>query len=109
MAYEKLIEFLKKNKINEAEAIERIQVQLKDPARDFYVTIISMTEQINQLIRTKALDLDDPYQKSLLRLLESGDKVSKTIRNAQLDAYPEEEVSDESVADIMAKRKRGNN
>lgn len=109
MAYEKIVDFLKTHKISEEEAIERIQVQMKDPAKDFYTTVISMTEQINHLIRTKALDLDDPYQKSLLRLLESGDKVSKTIRNAQLDAYPEEEIEEESVADIMAKRKRGNN
>ena len=86
MSYAKLTAFLKENKIREAEALERIQVQLKDPAKDFYVTIVSMTEQINALIRSKELDLDDPYQKSLLRLLASGDKVSKTIRNAQLDA-----------------------
>ena len=101
MSYAKLTEFLKSNKIKEDEAIERIQAQLKDPAKDFYVTIISMTEQINALIRSKKLDLDDPYQKSLLRLLESGDKVSKTIRNAQLDAYPETEDTNSSIGDII--------
>jgi len=101
MSYAKLTAFLKENKINEEEALERIQVQLKDPAKDFYVTIVSMTEQINALIRSKMLDLDDPYQKSLLRLLESGDKVSKTIRNAQLDAYPDIEDDTSSIGDII--------
>jgi len=101
MSYAKLTAFLKENKISEEEALERIQVQIKDPAKDFYVTIVSMTEQINQLIRSKMLDLDDPYQKSLLRLLESGDKVSKTIRNAQLDAYPDIEDNTSSIGDII--------
>jgi len=101
MSYAKLTAFLKESKISEEEALERIQVQIKDPAKDFYVTIVSMTEQINQLIRSKMLDLDDPYQKSLLRLLESGDKVSKTIRNAQLDAYPDIEDNTSSIGDII--------
>ena len=107
MSYAKLTAFLKENKIREAEALGRIQVQLKDPAKDFYVTIVSMTEQINALIRSKELDLDDPYQKSLLRLLESGDKVSKTIRNAQLDAYPEteEEDTNDSFMDRVSSKK----
>ena len=105
---QKLIDYLKKNKISETEALERIQVQLKDPAKDFYVTIVSMTEQINSLIRSKSLDLDDPYQKSLLRLLESGDKVSKTLKNAQLDAYPQDDNEEQSIGDMLSKKKNGN-
>jgi hypothetical protein len=102
---EKLRKYLKQKSISEEEALERIMLQDLSPSTDFYRTIVSASEQINELIRNKTLDLDDPYQKSLLRLLESGDKVSKTIKNAQMDAYPNQGDDNESIGDMLGKKK----
>lgn len=104
---EKLKQYIKEHKITEEDIIERLALQDLNPSIDFYRTIVSASAQINDLIRSKTLDLDNPYQKSLLRLLESGDKVSKTLKNAQLDAYPQEDNDNHSIGDMLSK-KNGN-
>jgi len=105
---EKLKQYIKDNKTTEQDILERLSLQDLNPSIDFYRTIVSASAQINDLIRTKTLDLDDPYQKSLLRLLESGDKVSKTLKNAQLDAYPQDDNEEQSIGDMLSKKKNGN-
>ena len=105
---EKLKQYIKDNKTTEQDILERLSLQDLNPSIDFYRTIVSASAQINDLIRTKTLDLDDPYQRSLLRLLESGDKVSKTLKNAQLDAYPQDDNEEQSIGDMLSKKKNGN-
>jgi len=105
---EKLKQYIKDNRVTEQDILDRLTLQDLNPSIDFYRTIVSASAQINDLIRTKTLDLDDPYQKSLLRLLESGDKVSKTLKNAQLDAYPQEDNDDQSIGDMLSSKKNGN-
>jgi len=105
---EKLKQYIKDNRVTEQDILDRLTLQDLNPSIDFYRTIVSASAQINDLIRTKTLDLDDPYQKSLLRLLESGDKVSKTLKNAQLDAYPQGDNDDQSIGDMLSSKKNGN-
>ena len=90
-----LSEYLKENKISEAEAIERLQVQGFDPAKDFYATLVSASKQLMQKVRDEVLDLDDAYQKGLFQLLQAGDKINKSLKLAKLEAYPEEQIDDE--------------
>ena len=93
---ENLSEYLKENNISEAEAIERLQVQSFDPAKDFYSTLVSASKQLMQKVRDEQLDLDDPYQKGLFQLLQAGDKINKSLKLAKLEAYPEDDnVEDE--------------
>jgi len=105
---EKIKQYIRDKKVTEQDILDRLTLQDLNPSIDFYRTIVSASAQINDLIRTKTLDLDDPYQKSLLRLLESGDKVSKTLKNAQLDAYPQEDNDDQSIGDMLSSKKNGN-
>ncbi len=87
---ENLSEYLRENNISEAEAIERLQVQSFDPAKDFYSTLVSASKQLMQKVRDEMLDLDDPYQKGLFQLLQAGDKINKSLKLAKLEAYPED-------------------
>ena len=92
---EKLSEFLKENNISETEAIERLQVQSFDPAKDFYSTLVSASKQLMSKVREEELDLDNPYQKGLFQLLQAGDKINKSLKLAKLEAYPEEDAVDD--------------
>lgn len=87
---ETLSEYLRENNISETEAIERLQVQSFDPAKDFYSTLVSASKQLMQKVRDEMLDLDDPYQKGLFQLLQAGDKINKSLKLAKLEAYPED-------------------
>jgi hypothetical protein len=104
---ENLSEFLRENNISEGEAIERLQVQGFDPAKDFYSTLVSASKQLMQKVRDEQLDLDDPYQKGLFQLLQAGDKINKSLKLAKLEAYPEEDnVEDEGgFLDRVSQRK----
>lgn len=90
---QKLHKVLLAREIDEDEAIARIEAQFADPAKDLYVTIVMATAEINQQIRNRTLNGEDPYTKSVMRLLEVGDKVVKSVRQAKLEAYPTTEVS----------------
>jgi hypothetical protein len=92
---EKLSEFLKENNISEAEAIERLQVQTFDPAKDFYAVLITASKELMKSVRDHTLNLEDPYQDGLFKLLQAGDKVNKSLKLAKLEAYPEEETIDD--------------
>lgn len=104
---EKLSEYLKANNLSEAEAIEKLQVQGFDPAKDFYATLVSASKQLMQKVRDEMLDLDDPYQKGLFQLLQAGDKINKSLKLAKLEAYPEDDnVEDEGgFLDRVSQRK----
>jgi hypothetical protein len=95
---EKLQKFLKENKISEADAIERIRLQDTDPAKDFYSTLVSASKQLMDAVREKTLNLDDDYQKGLFQLLQAGDKINKSLKLAKLEAYPEEDIIDDTVS-----------
>lgn len=81
--------------MSEEEAIERLQVQEFDPAKDFYSTLVSASKQLMQKVRDEHLDLDHPYQKGLFQLLQAGDKINKSLKLAKLEAYPEEVTKEE--------------
>jgi hypothetical protein len=95
---EKLQKFLKENRISEADAIERIRLQDTDPAKDFYSTLVSASKQLMDAVREKTLNLDDDYQKGLFQLLQTGDKINKSLKLAKLEAYPEEDIIDDTVS-----------
>lgn len=104
---EKLSEYLKVNNISETEAIERLQVQSFDPAKDFYSTLVSASKQLMSKVRDEVLDLDDPYQKGLFQLLQAGDKINKSLKLAKMEAYPEDNVVEEEggFLDRVSQRK----
>lgn len=95
---EKLSIYLKENNLSEAEAIERLQVQNFDPAKDFYTTLVSASKQLMSKVREEVLDLDNPYQKGLFQLLQAGDKINKSLKLAKLEAYPEEDNNEEEAS-----------
>jgi hypothetical protein len=107
MSLEKLSKFLKDNKIKEDEAIERLQLQDFDPAKDFYSTLVSASKQLMSAVKDETLDLDEPYQKGLFQLLQAGDKINKSLKLAKLEAYPQEDKEEENVSflDRQASRK----
>jgi len=107
-----LEKFLKDENISEAEAIERLQAQMFDPAKDFYATLVSASKQLMDGVKSKTIDLDDPYFKALFQLLQAGDKINKSLKLALLEAYPTtssqaNEVEEEgSLADRLASSKK---
>lgn len=107
LTLEKLSEYLRANNISETEAIERLQVQSFDPAKDFYSTLVSASKQLMSKVRDEVLDLDDPYQKGLFQLLQAGDKINKSLKLAKMEAYPEDNVIEEEggFLDRVSQRK----
>lgn len=110
---EKLKKFLKDENISESEAIERLQAQMFDPAKDFYATLVSASKQLMDGVKSKTIDLDDPYFKALFQILQAGDKINKSLKLAQLEAYPtiisvaqQEEDDDTPLADRMTFSKK---
>jgi hypothetical protein len=110
---EKLKKFLKDENISESEAIERLQAQMFDPAKDFYATLVSASKQLMDGVKSKTIDLDDPYFKALFQLLQAGDKINKSLKLALLEAYPvtstataDEEDDDTPLADRMTPPKK---
>jgi hypothetical protein len=104
---EKLSTYLRENKLSEQDAIERLQVQSFDPAKDFYATLVSASKQLMSKVREEMLDLDDPYQKGLFQLLQAGDKINKSLKLAKLEAYPEDDQTEDeaSFLDRVSTRK----
>lgn len=107
-----LEKFLKDENISETEAIERLRAQMFDPAKDFYATLVSASRQLMDGVKSKTIDLDDPYFKALFQLLQAGDKINKSLKLALLEAYPtvtaDADDSDEggSLADRLASSKK---
>lgn len=105
---DKLKKFLSSENISEQEAIDRLQVQMFDPAKDFYATLVSASKQLMDGVKNKTIDLDDPYFKALFQLLQAGDKINKSLKLALLEAYPDEDdvASDGSYLDRKASKKQ---
>lgn len=95
---EKLAAYLKANNLSEVDAIDRLQLQDFDPAVDFYATLVSASKQLMTSVKDKTLDLDDSYQKGLFQLLQAGDKINKSLKLAKLEAYPQEDTTEETVS-----------
>lgn len=99
---------MKDNNLSEEDVLNRLQVVELDPAKDLYVTMIDASKDLTRAVKLKTLDLtDDIYQKSLFQLLQAGDKVSKSLRLAKLEAFPEEQDDEEGVSflDRTARKK----
>jgi predicted nucleotidyltransferase len=105
---DKLKKFLSNENISEQEAIDRLQVQMFDPAKDFYATLVSASKKLMDGVKNKTIDLDDPYFKALFQLLQAGDKINKSLKLALLEAYPDEDdvASDGSYLDRKASKKQ---
>ncbi len=95
---ESLAAYLKANNLSEADAIDKLQLQDFDPAVDFYATLVSASKQLMSSVKDKTLDLDDSYQKGLFQLLQAGDKINKSLKLAKLEAYPQEDTTEETVS-----------
>lgn len=105
---DKIAKYMKDNLLSEEDIMNRLQVIELDPAKDLYVTMIDSSKELTKAVKQKTLDLtDDNYQKSLFQLLQAGDKVSKSLRLAKLEAFPEEQDDDEGVSflDRTARKK----
>ncbi len=85
----KLEKFLKENDLTEDIAIDMLAGMVSDPAKDLYATIVIASRHVTRKIQDQTLNFDDPFQKGLFQLLQMGDKATKTLRSAYLDAYPE--------------------
>lgn len=95
---DKLKKYLSDNQLTEQEAIDRLDVQQFDPAKDFYATLVSASKQLMDSVKSKEIDLDDPYYKALFQILQAGDKINKSLKLAKLEAYPDEETADGNVS-----------
>jgi len=82
----------------EDDAVERLQLQDFDTAKDFYGTLVSASKQLMASVKDKSLDLDDSYQKGLFQLLQAGDKINKSLKLAKMEAYPEEQKDDDDAS-----------
>jgi hypothetical protein len=87
-SFENLITLLQSKGIDETQAIEIFTLQDSDPAKTFYRTVVTASRELQEKVWDKTLNVNDKYQASLLRLLEVGDKISKTVSAAKMDAYP---------------------
>jgi hypothetical protein len=95
---DKLKKYLSDNQLTEQEVIDRLDVQQFDPAKDFYATLVSASKQLMDSVKSKEIDLDDPYYKALFQILQAGDKINKSLKLAKLEAYPDEETTDGNVS-----------
>jgi hypothetical protein len=103
-----LSKYMRDNNLSEEDVLNRLQVVELDPAKDLYVTMIDASKDLTKAVKLKTLDLtDDIYQKSLFQLLQAGDKVSKSLRLAKLEAFPEEEDDSAEISflDRTARKK----
>ena len=57
-----------------------MQVQLFDPAKDFYAVLITASKELMKSVRDHTLDLEDPYQDGRFKLLQAGDKLNKSLK-----------------------------
>jgi hypothetical protein len=105
---EKISKYMKENHLTEENVLDRLRMAELDPAKDLYATMIEASKLLTKAVKTQTLDLtDDIYQKSLFQLMQAGDKVSKSLRLAKLEAYPqdEEDNDDSSFLDRTARKK----
>lgn len=56
-----------------------------DPAKIYYLALTDAIIEISKQIKSKLLNADDLYTKSILRLAETGDKVFNTLERGKLE------------------------
>lgn len=96
-SFEKLQAYLSEHGLTEQDAIDRLDAVRFDPAKDFYGALVSASRTMIDKVRDKSLSFDkDDFDKSLFLLLQAGDKINKSLKSAKLEAYPEEEVPDDT-------------
>lgn len=61
-----------------------------DPAKNYYQALVEASKELTDKIRDKTIDIDAPFEKSVIRLLESGEKVNNTLKRGQNDAGVED-------------------
>jgi hypothetical protein len=100
---------MKANNLSEQDVLDRLRIQELDPAKDLYSTLVEASRDLTKAVKTKSLDLiDDTYFKSLFQLLQAGDKINKSLKLAQIEAYgqtEEEEDDGSSFLDRTANKK----
>jgi len=106
---ENLIKYMKANNLSENDVLDRLKIQESDPAKDLYITLVEASKDLTKSVKAKNLDLiDDTYFKSLFQLLQAGDKINKSLKLAQLEAYgksDEDDDDDSSFLDRISNKK----
>lgn len=106
---ENLIKYMKANNLSENDVLDRLKIQESDPAKDLYITLVEASKDLTKSVKSKNLDLiDDTYFKSLFQLLQAGDKINKSLKLAQLEAYgksDEDDDDDSSFLDRISNKK----
>ena len=106
---ENLIKYMKANNLSENDVLDRLKIQDSDPAKDLYITLVEASKDLTKSVKSKNLDLiDDTYFKSLFQLLQAGDKINKSLKLAQLEAYgksDEDDDDDSSFLDRISNKK----
>lgn len=104
-SFEKLQAYLDENSLTVSQAIEQLEVIKFDPAKDFYATLVSASREIIKKVRNETLDFEKSgYDKSLFLLLQTGDKINKSMKLAKLEAYPEEDQVDDGETGFLDRR-----
>jgi hypothetical protein len=94
---EKLSKYMKSNNLSESDVLDRLKIQELDPAKDLYTTLVEASRDLTKAVKLKNLDLiDDTYFKSLFQLLQAGDKINKSLKLAQLEAYGKSEEDEDN-------------
>ena len=99
---EKLSKYMKANNLSEDDVLDRLKIQELDPAKDLYSTLVESSKDITKAVKNKTLDLiDDTYFKSLFQLLQAGDKINKSLKLAQLEAYGKSEEEEDDGSSFL--------
>jgi hypothetical protein len=88
---------MKSNNLSESDVLDRLKIQELDPAKDLYTTLVAASRDLTKAVKLKNLDLiDDTYFKSLFQLLQAGDKINKSLKLAQVEAYGKSEEDEDN-------------
>jgi len=105
--YAKLLAYLSEHNLTEQEAIDRLDAVRFDPAKDFYAVLVSASRTLVEKVRSKTLTFEeDDFDKSLFLLLQAGDKINKSLKSAKLEAYPDEDESDDGETGFLDRTKK---
>jgi len=71
------------------EAMRVLKLFKETPAVDFYEGIVNANKELLKRLKDKSIDLDDPYDRAVLEILKTGEKIPKMFSLAKLEAYPD--------------------
>jgi hypothetical protein len=97
ISFPTLCGFLIEQGISEEDAIARITLQDLDPAKDFYLTVVTAWREVQKEIRSGSTKItnNDKYD-ALFSLMEKGEKIMKTLTSIKGSAYPTEEPKNDN-------------